>query len=115
MYSHRAEQTTLETLLEQFDVRNEGRVKQYLQQCSFLLPLILEAKAQIARFFGPETGTALEVSNDPSDGSSQLYLVIPTRLKAEEAYRQFERLDQEWWLEASERAQFRMNIVPEFI
>jgi hypothetical protein len=42
-------------------------------------------------------------------------LVIPTRLKAEEAYRQFERLDQEWWLEASERAQFRMNIVPEFI
>jgi hypothetical protein len=45
MYSHRAEQTTLETLLEQFDVRNEGRVKQYLQQCSFLLPLILEAKA----------------------------------------------------------------------
>lgn len=115
MYSYRAEQTTLETLLEQFELRNENRVNQYLRQYSFLLPLILEAKAQITRFFSPETRTAIEVSADPSDGSSQLYLVIPTRLKAEEAYGQLERLDQEWWLEASERAQFRMNIVPEFI
>jgi len=115
MHSYRAEQTTLETLLEQFELRNEGKVNQYLQQHSFLLPLILEAKAQIARIFSPETRTALEISADPSDGSSQLYLVIPTRLKAEEAYRRFERLDQEWWLEASESAQFRMNIVPEFI
>jgi len=114
MYGYRNEQTSLETLLEQFELRNENRVKQYLHQYSFLLPLILEAKAQIKRLFSPETGATLEVSTDPSDGSSQLYLVIPTRLKAEEAYRQFERLDQEWWLAASERAQFRMNIVPEF-
>jgi hypothetical protein len=43
------------------------------------------------------------------------YLIVPTRLDANEAYDLFERLDREWWLEASERAQFRMNIVPEFL
>ena len=115
MYGSRAEQTTLETLLEQFDVRNEDKVHQYLRQYPFLLSLIHEAQAQIARLFDPERKAALEVSTDPSDGSSQLYLVIPTRLKAEEAYARLERLDEEWWLEASERAQFHLNVIPEFI
>jgi len=115
MYNYRSEETALEPLLEQFELRNENSVSQYLRQYPFLLSVILEAKSQIARLFSPEIRTALEVSADPSDGSSQLYLVIPTRLNANEAYDLFERLDQEWWLEASERARFRMNIVPEFI
>jgi hypothetical protein len=74
MHGNLVETATLdcETLPDQFDLRNENRVNQYLRQHSFLLPFILEAKAQITRLFSPETGTALEVSVDPSDGSSQL-------------------------------------------
>jgi hypothetical protein len=114
-YYYRAKPTTLDTVLEHFELRDESRVIQYLRQYPFLASLILEAKSQIARFFRPETRIAIEVSADPSDGSSQLFLLVLTRLNANEAYDLFERLDQEWWLEASERAQFRMNIVPEFI
>ncbi len=114
MYNYRSEEIALEPLLEHFELRDENCVSQYLRQYPFLLSVLLEAKSQIGRLFSPETRTALEVTADPSDGSSQLYLVIPTRLNANEAYDLFERLDQEWWLEASERARFRMNIVPEF-
>ena len=103
-----------ETLLAQFELRSGQQVSQYLGQYPFLLPLILEAEARIKSLFNPETKTALEVTADPSDGSTQLYLVIPTKLPAVTAYELFERLEREWWLEASARAQFRLNLVPEF-
>ena len=115
MYNALVKQTTQTDSLDQFDLRNEGRVRQYLQQYPFLPPLLIEAQAHIKRLFSPDAGTALEVTDDPSDGSLQLYLIISTGLKAAAAYDLFERLDQEWWLEACERAQFRLNIIPEFI
>lgn len=115
MYNYQAKPLALETLLEQFDLRNEQQVSQYLEKYPFLLSLILEAQTQITSLFSPEIRTALEVTTDPSDGSAQLYLVIPTRLKAAAAYDLFERREREWWLEASERARLRLNIAPEFI
>ncbi len=114
MFNPAAKQMTLEASLEQFDLREADRVQEYLQRNSFLLPIIFEAQAQIARLFSLSTKTVLEVTTDPSDGTSQLYLVVPTKLRARAAYELFERFEQEWWLEASARAQFRMNIVPEF-
>ncbi len=104
-----------ETLLAQFELRSGQQVSQYLGQYPFLLPLILEAEARLKSLFNPATKTVLEVTADPSDGSTQLYLVIPTKLPAVTAYELFERLEREWWLEASEHARFRLNIVPEFI
>lgn len=114
MYGQVTKQAVLENPLEQFELKNADKVNQYLRQNPFLLPLLIEAKSQIARLFGLEAKTAIEVVADPSDGSSQLYLIVSTSLSSEEADDLFEKLDQEWWLEASERAQFRMNIVPEF-
>ncbi len=114
MFNPAAKQMTLEATLEQFDLREAHQVKQYLQRYPFLLSLIFEAQAKIACLFSLSTKTALEVNTDPSDGSARLYLVVPTKLHAQAAYELFERFEQEWWLEASERAQFRMSIVPEF-
>jgi hypothetical protein len=115
MHDYQTKPLALETLFEEFDLRNEQQVSQYLEKYPFLLPLIHEAQVRIRLLFSPETRAALEVTADPSDGSAQLYLVIPTKLKAEAAYDLFERLEREWWLEASERARFRLNIAPEFI
>lgn len=105
----------LASILESFELRNAADVRQYLQNHSFLIPLLHEAQTQVARFFSTPAKPILEVSHDPSDGAAQLFLVIPTQLKAEDAYEQMEKLDAEWWLVASERAQFRLNIVPEFL
>lgn len=114
MIAQLAGQTVLENHLEQFELKNADRVNQYLRQYPYLLPLLFEAKSQIARLFNLEAKTAIEVVADPSDGSSQLYLIVSTNLSSEDTGALFEKLDQEWWLEASERGKFRMNIVPEF-
>ena len=113
-HNDQAKPLALETSLAQFELRSGQQVSQYLGQYPFLLPLILEAEARLKSLFNPETKTALEVTADPSDGSTQLYLVIPTKLPAVTAYELFERLEREWWLEASARARFRLNLVPEF-
>lgn len=101
-------------LREQFDLRDEASVWDYLRQYPFLCPLLLEAREQVRRIFGAATRPALEVSVDPEDWSRQLFIVVPTQLNAKAALALFDQLDEEWWLEASERADFRMNFVPEF-
>jgi hypothetical protein len=105
----------LDSLRESFELRDEARLKRYLQQYDFLLPILHEARTQIARFFPDSPRLALEAVWDPSDASTQLYVMVPTRLSAQEAYEQMDKLAEEWWYEACERAQFRMNIVEELI
>lgn len=102
-------------LRQQFELRDEAGIQSYLCKYPFLFPLLLEAKSQVTRLFGAETKPALQISIDPNDWSAQLFIVIPTRLDADAAFALFDQLDQEWWLEASERAEFRMNFTPEFI
>ncbi len=102
-------------LRNQFEIRDEAGVRRYLSRYPFLPTLILEAKAQVERIFGPQTWPALKITFDPSDGSTQLYITVPTRLDVKSCLELFDKLDQEWWLEASERADFRMNFVPEYV
>ena len=104
----------MDALRDQFELRDETSIWDYLRQYPFLCPLLLEAREQVRRIFGAETSPALEVSVDPNDWSRQLFIVVPTRLDAKAALAFFDKLDKEWWLEASERADFRMNFKPEF-
>ncbi|NOT63494.1 MAG: hypothetical protein HOP19_25060 [Acidobacteria bacterium] len=105
----------LESLRDSFELRDEAKVKRYLQQYDFLLPVLLEAPAQIARFFPASTRLALEVSWDPSDATSMLCVRVPTQLSADEAYDQMDKLDAEWSYAASEYTDGRMIILQEFI
>lgn len=108
-------ETELCDLRQQYELRDEASIRTYLRKYPFLIALLLEAKTQVARIFGEDTKPALQISIDPNDWSSQLFVVIPTRLNADTAFALFDQLDQEWWLGASERAEFRMNFTPEFI
>ena len=65
MYNARVKQTTQTGSLDQFDLRDESRVRQYLHQYPFLLPLIIEAQAHIKRLFSPDAGTALPKNAEP--------------------------------------------------
>ncbi len=102
-------------LRKQFELRDESGVRTYLRKYPFLLTLLLEAKTQVVRIFGEGTKAVLQISVDPNDLSAQLFIVIPTQLSAKEALALFDQLDQEWWLEATKRADFRMNFIPEFV
>lgn len=102
-------------LCKQFELRDEASIRSYLYRYPFLFTLLLEAKSQVARIFGAETSPVLQVSIDPNDGATELFVVIPTRLTAQATMSLFDQLDQEWWLEAAKRADFRMNFSPEFV
>jgi len=102
-------------LRKQFELRDESVVRAYLRKYPFLFAILFEAKAQVARIFGQETRNLLQVSVDPNDMSSQLFIVIPTHLNAKQALELFDKLDQEWWMDAAKRADFRLNFIPEFI
>lgn len=105
----------LESLRDSFELRDEAKVKRYLQKYDFLLPVLHEVPAQIARFFPASTRLALEVSWDPDDATSMLCVRVPTQLSADEAYDQMDKLDAEWWYAASEHTDSRMIILQEFI
>lgn len=109
------QETGFGRLRKLFELRDEPGIRAHLRQFPFLFTLLLEAKTQVARIFGEGTRTALQISVDPNDSSPQLFIVIPIRLNAKEAFALFDQLDQEWWLEAAERADFRLNFIPEFV
>jgi hypothetical protein len=102
-------------LHQQYELRDELSIKAYLRKYPFLIRLLLEAKTQVTHIFGEETKPALQISIDPNDWSAQLFIVIPTQLNVDEISVLFDQLDKEWWIEASEKADYRMNFIPEFI
>lgn len=103
------------SLRKQFELRDEVSVRAYLRKYPFLFTILFEAKKQVDRIFGEKTKTVLQVSFDPNDLSSQLFIVIPTALNAKQALVLLDQLDHEWWLEAAKRTDFRLNFIPEFI
>jgi hypothetical protein len=104
-------------LLEQrYAFRERGEVLGFLKVYPFLVPLILEAYGKIAEYFGPYPNVVLEVVNDPEALDYQeLFIFIRTNLPPREAFALLKRFDQEWWLDASDRAECLLNIDVEYV
>lgn len=99
-----------------YRLRDWPAVSAYLQQNPFLAGLLLEAHARIQEHFGAGTQIALEVFADPEeDGEQELFALVLTTLPPRDALSCLDRLDQDWWLEASRTAQCRMNIDVEYV
>jgi hypothetical protein len=100
---------------EFYQFRNHSEVKNYLSQNSFLVNVLLEPLAKIRNYFGQDTQIALEVVCDPEDGDTKQFAFILTPLSAQDALARRDQLDEEWWLEASGRAQGKLIVDVEFI
>ncbi len=82
---------TVEEPLETFKIIIEQEV---------MLNLILEAHSKIRELF-PSERLALEVTTDPEiAGWRSLWIIIYTKLEADEAFDNLKKLDHTWWLEA---------------
>ncbi len=111
---------TLELQLSQvkqlYTFRSEAEVIAFLQRFSFLIALLLELYGKIAEYFGLWPEVVLEVVTEPeAEGQSELFALIRTNLSPSEALACLERFDQEWWLDASERAQCMLNVDVEYV
>jgi hypothetical protein len=94
--------------------REANEVRSFLKENPFLIPLLQEARMHIKRYF-PDSDVVLEVVTDPEImGEKDLVAFIVVELTADEACDILDRLDEEWWLDASDRAQDLLCITLEY-
>jgi hypothetical protein len=106
----------IEQLAKDYQFKDYTEVRAFLDSNDFLVPLLKEAHHKIKSQFGYDTEIALEVFTDPeSDDDQKLFALIFTALSANDAIGHLEKLDQEWWLDASTRAKGRLNIDVKYI
>jgi hypothetical protein len=106
----------LQALEQRYTFRRPEEVMEFLQAHPFLVPLLEEARGQIRQYFGPSPEVVLEVVTDPeAENDRERFALVQTTLAADEALCCLDRLDQEWWLDASDQAHCLLNIDVEFI
>ncbi len=98
-----------------YTFRRSEEVLSFLNDCPFLVQLLIEARNAIARCFGEFQKVALEVVTDPeAENDRELFAFIQTNLEPNDALDKLDRLDQEWWLAESDRAKSKLCIHVEF-
>jgi hypothetical protein len=106
----------IQSLEQLYSFRRPEEVVELLQAHPFLVPLLEEAHEKIAQYFGPSSEVMLEVVTDPEAmDDRELFAFIRTTLPPDEALSNLDRLDQEWWLDAGDRAEGNLCIDVEFL
>jgi hypothetical protein len=95
-------------------LRDANEVRGFLEENPFLIPLLQEAHIHIKKLF-PNSDVVLEVVTDPEiAGEKDLVAFIVVGENVEDASEMLDRLDEEWWLDALDRAQGQFHITLEF-
>jgi len=104
-------------LLERLYIFREPKeVSRFLEDNPFLILLLLETYGQIERYFGPYPQVFLEIVTDPeASDNHELFALIYTSLTPDDALDRLDRLDRDWWLDASRTSQGKLCIDVEFL
>lgn len=109
-------ESEIEQLAKDYQFKDYAAVRSFLSSHSELLMVLHQGHHKVKDIFGFDTEIALEVFTDPeSDTGQKLFALIYTALPVDTALAQLERLDQEWWLEASIQANGFLNFDVEYI
>jgi len=77
-----------------------------------VVPLLFEARPELARHFGPDIPFRLEVvvdrESEAVDGDAQRFALVSTKLEPEEAMPRLRRFDLAWWLPNLRRSNDRL-------
>lgn len=88
-----------------YSLNGKAAVIQFIDEHSFLIPLLMEAREKIAVYF-QNSEVSLEVTSDPeAESDYQLLASVSTSLTAEDAYRRLKEFDRGWWLDELGRSQ----------
>jgi hypothetical protein len=109
---------TLVDLANEVDARFDRRDLDWSTLFSYVvkhwevLPILLEAPGAIRGVFG-EVRPILELVTDPEEGWEELFIVVPTRETISRALARLKQLDAIWFVRASRRAGFAVNVTIE--
>lgn len=109
-------ETILGPPLEQvYTLRERAEVMPFLERYPFLTSLLLEAYSKVKEYF-PDSQAFLEIVGDPEEtDDDQLVLFIATNSDPDEALERLDQFDENWWLDALDRAQGKLGISVEFV
>jgi hypothetical protein len=96
-----------------FSLRNSQAICSFLERNGFLIPLLIEANIEIKKHF-PDSRLYLDLISDPEVDERQLFLYICTNLTPREARPNLNRLDNDWWLAALDRARGKLCVSLEY-
>src|SRR2546427_7658944 len=83
--------------------RERLEILRFLEQYSFLVPILVESWSTIRNYF-THPRLFLEVVVDPEAvDEEQLVIFITTSMQPDEASGSLDRFDDDWWLDALER------------
>lgn len=103
----------MQTISSAYSFRNPRKVWTFLEENPFLVELLMEAPTYITKYF-PGSQVYLEVEAEPeSMDDQQLVAAIATSGSANEAYKKLKQLDEDWWLDALDRAHMKLCITVE--
>lgn len=106
----------LDALTGLYAFKEPEDVASFLEAHPFLVPLLIEARPIIARYF-PDAPVVLELVHEPDaedeDGAAELtelFATVQNRLPPEEAMPRLDRLDDDWWHANLRRGDGRLHI-----
>ena len=95
---------------------NPNDIINYLNDFSFLIPILYEANEKIKEHF-PSVGKddlLVEMFVDPETGDKRLFLNIIVDMEPQEALSKFNELRHDWWLNVLDKTQWKMGIDVDF-
>ncbi len=106
--------TNIQLLKQLYLFRNVEEVQNFLEANSFLVSLLKEGYSHIKKYF-PYSRVFLEVVTDPEAfDEKQLVAFIVVEQDSDDASEALDQLDEDWWLDAMERAQDKLCVTLEF-
>jgi hypothetical protein len=106
----------LESLLRCYHAAGVREIRPFLERNPHLAPLLVEAYPVIQQCFGAGTPVRLDLFRPAEDPDApELFILVQWDGPVGDALHRMERLEDQWWLEASARAGCRMNVDVEFI
>lgn len=99
-----------QSLTELYTYKDYTAVPSFVEQHSFLLPVLFEAHSHIRRYF-PDAPLVLRVRASPEGpDDDQLVVEIQPVMVVDEALDKLHKIGDDWWLENMSRSEHRLLI-----
>lgn len=105
-------QRKIEELENLFIFDNPIEIKNFLLANNYLIEILFEAPGHIYRIFG-QVPIHIELHHDPEENWGELFIVVKSTSKPEEAVMLEERLAKEWFLTRIKDTKGKLNIIEE--
>jgi hypothetical protein len=113
---HRKTLAKINALAREYEIKNPELTAEFIGENLFLLDLLEEIPAQVRRFFGGETKLALEILSEPDfASSSEIFVLVFTKIGAKQARALMDEFDRQWWLENLDKANCKLNVSLEYV